>query len=225
MSVLFSRIWFCGSLKRQFVPQEINNAHLVYRVNDRNMFITNIVICFFILTGTEVGSVLTAVTANDVDTYPPLKYALIQGDDQFSIDRYNGKIILNKPLDFERKKLYEINVTASDSEHVAKTKLTIKVTDVNDNAPVFDEISYNRVLPGELVLKFLKENRGLFYLFFLLGWNVNLYRYSRLNGSEARIYSRVFDSSVFNSRLATETCFTNRNSNSLLYCLNIVDRY
>lgn len=93
---------------------------------------------------------LTSVTANDVDTYPALKYSILQGDSSFSIDRYSGKIVLNRPLDFEAKKMYEINVTASDSEHVAKTTLTIKVTDVNDNSPVFDEISYNRILPGEL---------------------------------------------------------------------------
>ncbi|KAM3963659.1 dachsous cadherin-related 1 [Aphomia sociella] len=97
--------------------------------------------------GTEIGTVLTSVTANDVDTYPPLKYSILQGDNRFTIDRYSGKIVLNKPLDFEAKKLYEVNITASDSEHIAKTTLTIKVTDVNDNTPVFDEISYNRILP------------------------------------------------------------------------------
>jgi protocadherin-16/23 len=97
-----------------------------------------------------VGTVLTSVTANDVDTYPALKYAIIQEENRFSIDRYSGKVILNKPLDFEAQKMYRINITASDSEHVAKTTLTIKVTDVNDNAPVFDDISYNRILPGKL---------------------------------------------------------------------------
>ncbi|XP_050347268.1 protein dachsous isoform X2 [Nymphalis io] len=97
--------------------------------------------------GAEVGSVLTSVTANDVDTYPALKYAIVQGDNTFSIDRYSGKIVLNRPLDYESKKVYEVNISASDNEHVAKTTLTIKVTDINDNTPVFDEISYNRVLP------------------------------------------------------------------------------
>ncbi|CAG9785812.1 unnamed protein product [Diatraea saccharalis] len=111
--------------------------------------------------GADVGTVLTSVTANDVDTYPALKYALIQDDNRFSIDRYSGKVVLNKPLDFESQKMYEINITASDSEHVAKTTLTIKVTDVNDNAPVFDDISYNRILPegsGTLEIGSVKAN-------------------------------------------------------------------
>ncbi|XP_045768746.1 protein dachsous [Maniola jurtina] len=97
--------------------------------------------------GAEVGSILTSVTANDVDTYPALKYAIVQGDNTFSIDRYSGKIVLNRALDYESKKVYQVNITASDNEHIAKTTLTINVTDVNDNSPVFDEISYNRVLP------------------------------------------------------------------------------
>lgn len=95
---------------------------------------------------------LTSVTANDVDTYPALKYSITQGDNSFSIDRYSGKVVLNQPLDFETKKLYKINITASDNEHVARTTLTIKVTDVNDNSPVFDDISYNRILPGKLII-------------------------------------------------------------------------
>lgn len=104
----------------------------------------------FIFAGAEVGTVLTSVTANDVDTYPPLKYAILQEDNRFSIDRYSGKVVLNKPLDYETQIMYKVNITASDSEHIARTTLTIKVTDVNDNAPIFDDISYNRILPGKL---------------------------------------------------------------------------
>lgn len=105
-----------------------------------------------VFAGAEVGTVLTSVTANDVDTYPALKYSLIQGDNRFSIDRYSGKVVLNRPLDFEMQNLYEVNITASDSEHVAKTTLTIKVTDINDNSPIFDDISYNKILPGTFKL-------------------------------------------------------------------------
>lgn len=119
-------------------------------------------IFFYRFTGAEIGTVLTSVTANDVDTYPALKYSIIQGDNSFSIDRYSGKVILNQPLDFETKKLYKINITASDNEHVAKTTLTIKVTDVNDNSPMFDDISYNRILPGKLIILMM-----LFYPIYL----------------------------------------------------------
>lgn len=102
-----------------------------------------------LFTGAEVGSILTSVTANDVDTYPALKYALVQDENIFSIDRYSGKVVLNKALDFESQKSYIINVTASDNEHVATTTLTVQVTDINDNSPVFEEVSYSSVLPGK----------------------------------------------------------------------------
>ncbi|XP_050668610.1 protein dachsous isoform X2 [Leptidea sinapis] len=101
----------------------------------------------YISEDTEVGSILTSVTANDVDSYPALKYTLTPEDQTFSIDRYSGKIVLKKELDFESQDNYYINVTASDSEHIASTTLTIKVTDINDNAPVFEVISYSASLP------------------------------------------------------------------------------
>lgn len=109
-----------------------------------------------------MGTVLTSVTANDVDTYPALKYSIIRGDSTFSIDKYSGKVVLNRPLDFETKKLYELNITASDNEHVAKTTLTIKVTDINDNSPIFDDISYNRILPGNYLSYFKIESLVFF---------------------------------------------------------------
>lgn len=100
-------------------------------------------------TDTEVGTILTSITANDVDTYPSLKYSIIQEENVFSIDRYSGKVVLNQPLDFEQKKFYNINITASDNDHIAKTTLTIKVLDINDNPPIFEEISYSHTLTGE----------------------------------------------------------------------------
>ncbi|XP_045495363.1 protein dachsous [Colias croceus] len=125
--------------------------------------------------GTEVGSILTSVTANDVDTYPALKYALVDETNMFSIDRYSGKIVLNRGLDFESRKSYTINVTASDTEHITDTTLTIHLTDINDNAPVFQDVSYNSVLPegsGTLEVGVVKaidndsgENSNISYTF------------------------------------------------------------
>ncbi|CAH3873347.1 unnamed protein product [Pieris brassicae] len=125
--------------------------------------------------GAEVGSILTSVTANDVDTYPALKYALVQDENIFSIDRYSGKVVLNKALDFESHIVYIVNVSASDNEHVATTTLTVKVTDINDNAPIFEEVSYSSVLPegsGTIEIAIVKatdkdsgENSNISYQF------------------------------------------------------------
>lgn len=101
------------------------------------------------IVGTEVGSVLTAVTANDVDTNPALTYSLEQDGGVFSVDRFSGRITLVRGLDFERRREYRLRVAASDTAHSAATTLTVSVSDVNDNAPVFAQPHYETTLPGK----------------------------------------------------------------------------
>ncbi|VEN39451.1 unnamed protein product [Callosobruchus maculatus] len=101
---------------------------------------------------TLVGTVLTLATANDVDTYPPLTYSFSKDNDKndlryFSIDRFSGRVILREKLDYESWEECKIKIEASDTVHVAQTTLTIKVTDVNDNAPVFSQKTYQVSLP------------------------------------------------------------------------------
>ncbi|XP_056635801.1 protein dachsous [Diorhabda sublineata] len=101
---------------------------------------------------TSVGTVLTIVKANDVDTYPPLIYNFAKDNfkndlQYFSIDRYSGKVVLMKNLDFELWRECKIGIVASDTAHSARTTLTVKVDDVNDNAPVFLQSSYVASLP------------------------------------------------------------------------------
>lgn len=103
---------------------------------------------------TELGSVLTTVSANDVDTSPTLTYAFVEGHRPeetapFTIDRYSGRVVLRQPLDYETKQEYLLQISASDSAHVAHTTLTIRVVDVNDNAPLFQQAAYHVQLPGE----------------------------------------------------------------------------
>lgn len=65
--------------------------------------------------------------------------------------------MLKQRLDYESKQEYQLHIAASDSAHVARTILTIRVIDVNDNAPVFQQPAYYVVLPGNyLCLKSLK---------------------------------------------------------------------
>lgn len=107
-----------------------------------------------LFSATEVGTVLTIITANDVDTNPALTYSFVSEGDKdiystFSIDRFSGRVVLKKALDFETRKEYKLNIVASDSAHIAETVLTIRVTDVNDNAPVFLQPFYHVTLPGK----------------------------------------------------------------------------
>lgn len=104
---------------------------------------------------TPIGTALTIITANDVDTYPPLTYQFSKDNNEadlkyFTIDRYSGKVLLKKYLDFEAWQECRVKIEASDEAHTAQTTLTIKVSDVNDNGPVFSQTSYQVDLPGKL---------------------------------------------------------------------------
>lgn len=97
-----------------------------------------------------MGTVLTTVSANDVDTNPALIYSFADEDvdDTFAIDRFSGRIVLKRHLDYETKQEYGLKIAASDTSHIAYTTLSIRVTDVNDNAPVFQQPAYHISLPG-----------------------------------------------------------------------------
>lgn len=93
----------------------------------------------------EVGSVITMVTANDIDVSPPVLYNFSADGNpnrMFSIDHYSGMIRLSKQLDYERRQYYVVGIQASDSKQVDYTNLHIYVIDENDHAPTFSQQSY-----------------------------------------------------------------------------------
>lgn len=100
-----------------------------------------------------------------------LNYELISITDDtskyFSIDYYNGEVMLKRTLDYERCKMYEFTVKATnlvnlfDSAHV-----TINVMDANDNAPKWNETSYFGVISesadrGSPVMKLSSPSESL----------------------------------------------------------------
>lgn len=97
-----------------------------------------------------MGTVLTTMTANDVDSSPVLTYRFgnLTSPGPFSIDRYSGKVVLRKRLDAETRSEYSLQVIASDGIHEATTDLIVRVTDLNDNAPRFEQAVYVAVLSG-----------------------------------------------------------------------------
>ncbi|XP_066185616.1 protocadherin gamma-A10-like [Sylvia atricapilla] len=89
-----------------------------------------------------VGSVLVTVTATDADegVNGLVKYYMKKPTDValdiFHLDTETGAIKLLRNLDFEARDSYELEVQAHDNGALLDTaKVTITVTDVNDNAP------------------------------------------------------------------------------------------
>ncbi|XP_011502737.1 PREDICTED: protein dachsous [Ceratosolen solmsi marchali] len=97
------------------------------------------------------GTVLTIITANDIDTSPVLMYRFgnISYPSLFSIDRFSGRVVLIGKLDAETRTEYTLQVIVSDEVHETATKLTIEVLDINDNSPYFDQVFYITTLAEE----------------------------------------------------------------------------
>ncbi|TMS22771.1 Protocadherin-23 [Larimichthys crocea] len=96
---------------------------------------------------------VTQVTANDVDLSQTITYSFSDNsstNSPFAIDRYTGVITLTRALDYEEQTEYTLTVLASDSLHQTTGEVKVQVLDVNDNAPVFNKVSYQVEL-SELV--------------------------------------------------------------------------
>ncbi|XP_040042590.2 protocadherin-23 [Gasterosteus aculeatus] len=99
------------------------------------------------------GYKVTQVTANDVDLSSTITYSFSDNsstDFPFAIDPYTGVVTLTRALDYEARTEYTLTVWASDSLHQTTGEVKVEVLDVNDNAPVFTEVSYQVEL-SELV--------------------------------------------------------------------------
>ncbi|KAJ8368542.1 hypothetical protein SKAU_G00085700, partial [Synaphobranchus kaupii] len=116
---------------------------------------------------TLIGTEITQVTGNDVDSGPALSYTLqlsphAQG--KFGIHRYGGGVSLTAALDFEERTWYTLTIHSSDSKHQSEANLTVLVEDVNDNAPVFTQDLYQVTLlehspPGSPVITVTATDR------------------------------------------------------------------
>lgn len=96
-------------------------------------------------TDLPAGYMVTQVTANDVDLSSTITYSFSDNSSSnspFAIDRYTGAITLTRALDYEEQTEYTLTVWASDSLHQTTGEVIVQVLDVNDNAPVFSEVSY-----------------------------------------------------------------------------------
>ena len=93
----------------------------------------------------KVGSVIATIVAQGVDASASLTYSITSGDDDglFAIDD-NGRITLAGALDFETVTSHTIIIEARNGAGVVDTTdVTITVTDINDNAPIFTQDSYS----------------------------------------------------------------------------------
>ncbi|XP_037118459.1 protocadherin Fat 4 [Syngnathus acus] len=112
-----------------------------------------------------VGTAIRTLSARDKDKEMNglIKYNITSGNSKglFALNSKTGVLSLAQPLDFEENQQYELRVSATDGGWIAKSSfvtVTIYVTDVNDNPPMFDPDEYYPVVQenvpsGTTVLK------------------------------------------------------------------------
>ncbi|CAD6197559.1 unnamed protein product [Caenorhabditis auriculariae] len=108
---------------------------------------------------TPIGhQIFTASAKNNNEEDQSVTYA-VNGADSLvlSIDSESGDVKLAKPLDFEKKRRYEITIVASNRLQLqSQTLLILNVNDVNDEPPVFQSpFSTARVADSALPPQFI----------------------------------------------------------------------
>lgn len=88
------------------------------------------------------GKAIGSVSATDFDAQTRIKYSLVDGDlyNTFTVGQYSGEIRSVKLLDYEFKSNYDLSVVAIGTRGVSTSIVTIKLEDINDNAPTFKTI-------------------------------------------------------------------------------------
>ena len=93
----------------------------------------------------DVGSKVIEVLAKDKDTEASVTtYHINSGDPgrAFNIEKQTGFIRVAKPLDYESIKNYRLNVSANDGKFGSNTIVNIKIMNINDLKPKFQQEKY-----------------------------------------------------------------------------------
>ena len=107
-----------------------------------------------VLEDVAIGFVIGKVACEDEDssTIPPTEFALIEGNEFFSIDKLSGVISSVVQYDFETKQAYQLTVLATNGMLQSNVIVQIEVINTNDEMPVL-EVDPKIVVQGKLALK------------------------------------------------------------------------
>nr|XP_020476445.1 protocadherin Fat 1 isoform X3 [Monopterus albus] len=106
-------------------------------------------------------SIGTEIDVIQAESEQPVIYSLVKGntpesneDEVFVVDRDSGALKLQKNLDHETTKWYQLSLLAQTKhenyEIVASVNVNIQVKDINDNKPVFESDPYEAVVVENL---------------------------------------------------------------------------
>uniref|UniRef100_A0A3Q3E4H2 Cadherin domain-containing protein n=1 Tax=Labrus bergylta TaxID=56723 RepID=A0A3Q3E4H2_9LABR len=143
--------------KDQGFPSLSSQIEMSFEVTDINQFSPSFrepYVTFSTPEDLSVGSVIGKIQAEDRDygSNGAIMYGITQENLYlpFSIGETSGLLTLIRELDFEKEGVYYLQIKAMDGGWVSKTgmvNVTVVVTDVNDNPPVFSSSEYIISLP------------------------------------------------------------------------------
>uniref|UniRef100_A0A8C7DLN5 FAT atypical cadherin 1 n=1 Tax=Oncorhynchus kisutch TaxID=8019 RepID=A0A8C7DLN5_ONCKI len=125
----------------------------VLSVNDRPPAFQNrdygVTVSEDVTLGTQVVRVFAA--SGDPKATADITYSIVNGNEHgmFSMDSHTGDIFVTKALDYEASHELYLTVQASDKGRTSQgdiATVTIYLTDVNDNSPVFSQEVYSAVI-------------------------------------------------------------------------------
>uniref|UniRef100_T1JKF2 Cadherin domain-containing protein n=1 Tax=Strigamia maritima TaxID=126957 RepID=T1JKF2_STRMM len=133
------------SLNTYIYDQDLKAVHLtVLDKNDSPPVFGNSSLFYIISEDAPIGHSVVEIRAKDPDTTGSISYRLISdGNGKFRVDPANGKISVTQPLDRELQSEYELIIEANDGVQNDIRTIHIRITDVNDNAPVFEKQIYS----------------------------------------------------------------------------------
>lgn len=139
------------------VPPQSDETSIVFVVTGENMYspkFTALSYQVIVPENEPVGSSILTIQASDEDNGPNgiIRYSISSGNEgnEFQIHSISGAISIMRPLDFDTIQEYRLNITANDlgfKSKKATATLTIILTDINDNAPFFNQTTYVAFLP------------------------------------------------------------------------------
>ncbi|XP_056625234.1 protocadherin alpha-7-like isoform X4 [Triplophysa dalaica] len=131
----------------------------VLDINDNAPVFTKDTYSVMLDENTPVGSTILRVNATDSDEGQNGEVVYSLGHNVnyklrklFDVNPTTGEIVVTGILDFETKDKYQIDIQASDKGIVPLTtdkSVTIKIADVNDNAPQIEVTSFSKTVPED----------------------------------------------------------------------------
>ena len=182
-----------------------------------------------------VGHTFTYVQAYDADdgTNRQIVYSIVDSNLPFGINSQIGSLFLTKKLDREQADQYVFQIKAQDKGSPPKyglARVTVTVTDVNDNPPQFSQsVYYSSVAEnaniGTTVVQVSAEDPDLGHgnIFYSLDFRGSQRRCFRIFADGAITLSCRLDYSVTKSFTLTVKARDNRFESSVTVVINVTD--